>query len=127
MNIPKQYLPVMPYVIVDNGRAFITFMKAVFGATEQLIVPAEGGKVMHGELRVYDAVIMFADAGEQWKVKAAGMYIYIPDVMETYAQALAQGAKSLMPPARQEYGFSAGFEDSFGNHWWITEPEAEIK
>ena len=125
MKVPEQYLPVMPYLIVNNAGSFIDFMKAAFEAREQLLVPGEGGTIMHGELRINDAVIMFADAGGQWKAKPAGMFLYVSDVLKIYTQALENGAKSLMPPAEQEYGFSAGIEDNFGNHWWITEPPRE--
>jgi PhnB protein len=124
MRIPDQYLPLMPYLIVNNAKAFAEFVKTVFGATEQLIVP-EGEDIMHGELRVYDAVIMFAGASDTWNEKTAGMYIYVPDVSDIYNLALENGAKSLMPPEEKDYGFTAGFEDPFGNHWWIVEAEKD--
>lgn len=123
MKIPKQYLPVMPYLILQDAGKFADFAKYVFGATEQLIVPAEGGKVMHGELRIFDAVIMFADAGGNWKEKTAAMYIYVTDVRKVYEAALENGARSLEQPQKKDYGFSAGFEDPHGNHWFIVEPE----
>jgi len=125
MKIPSQYLPIMPYLILKEASAFLQFMKSVFNATEQLLVPADGNKIRHGELRINDAVIMFADATEQWQEKPAGMYVYVAQVPETYAKAMAQGATSLMEPQPREYGFTAGFKDAFGNDWWIVEPEKE--
>lgn len=122
MKIPEQYLPVMPYLIVDKAKALLSFTKSVFGAIEQLIVPAEDDKIMHGEIRIGDAVIMFADATNQWKTKTAAMYMYVNDVKEVYNLALKNGAKSLEEPQQKEYGFSAGFEDPYGNHWFIAEP-----
>jgi uncharacterized glyoxalase superfamily protein PhnB len=121
MNIPKQYLPVMPYLIVRDARAFMLFMKNVFGATEQILVPRDEKKIMHGELRIGEAVIMFADATEEFNERPAGMFIYIHDMNKNYAAALANGAKSLRPPAKTEYGYTAGFEDPFGNQWWVVE------
>jgi len=122
MNIPTQYLPVMPYLILRDAQGFLDFSKAVFGAQEQLIVPAEGGRgIMHGELRIHDAVIMFAGATDDWKEKSAGMYIYVPEVDSVYQAALARGARSLMAPEKKEYGYTAGFEDPYGNQWWIVE------
>ena len=125
MKIPQQYLPVMPYLIVNNAKEFIGFAKSVFGATEQLIVPTEDNKIRHGELKIYDAVIMFADAGDDWKEKTAAMYIYVEDVNNVYKSALNKAAKSLQPPEKKEYGYNAGFEDPFGNQWFIVEPEQE--
>ena len=74
---------------------------------------------MHGELRIGDAVIMFAGGNEQWGNKTCGMFIYVEDVDKVYNNALANRATSLMPPATQEYGYSGGFEDPFGNQWWV--------
>lgn len=123
MKIPQQYLPVMPYLILKNSMAFSDFAKKVFEADEQLIVPAENQQILHGELRIGNAVIMFAEASEQWKEKTAAMYIYIESVDEIYQRALANGAKSLQAPHKQEYGYTAGIEDPFGNHWFIVEGE----
>src|SRR5688500_1969834 len=125
MNIPQQYLPVMPYLILNTAKAFIEFAKAVFGANEQLIVPADNDKIMHGELKIHDAVIMFADAGDNWKEKTAAMYIYVDDVKNVYNKAMVHSCKSLQPPEQKEYGYTAGFEDPFGNHWFIVEPEKQ--
>ncbi len=122
MNIPSQYLPIMPYLIIKDANGFINFMKAVFGAEEQLKVPRSENVIAHGELKIHDAVIMFADATEQFGVRNAGMFIYIPDVDTVYNKAIEHRAKSLHPPVQQEYGYSAGFEDPFGNQWWIVQP-----
>ncbi len=124
MNIPQQYRPVMPYLIVNNARAFADFANKVFNAEEQLIVPREE-KIRHGELKINEAVIMFADATESWKTKTAGMYMYVEDVNNVYNRAMEQGSKGLMPPQQQSYGYTAGFEDPFENHWYIVEPVKE--
>ncbi|MCR6641402.1 MAG: VOC family protein [Sporocytophaga sp.] len=121
MNIPQNYLPVMPYLILKESKAFMDFTKIVFGAKEQLIVPGEKDTIMHGELKIHDAVIMFAQAGKTWTEKTAGMYIYVTDVNNVYQKALENGATALMAPEKKEYGYSGGFEDPFGNHWWIVE------
>lgn len=62
MKIPEQYLPIMPYLILKDTKGFLKFTKE--GAEEQLIVPTEDGKIMHGEIRIFDAVVMFGNAGE---------------------------------------------------------------
>ncbi len=125
MNIPKNYLPIMPYLIIHDAKGFMDFMKTVFHATVQLLIPRDEHKVMHGELRINDAVIMFADATEQFKERSAGMFIYVHNVDKIYSDALANDATNLMQPSRQEYGYTAGFEDRFGNQWWIVEAEVQ--
>lgn len=123
MKIPEQYLPVMPYLILSNAKEFAAFAKEVFGAKEQLSVPRDENTIMHAELRIHDAVIMYTDAVEPWKVNTAGMFIYVEDVDKVYNAAITKGAKSLMEPKKQDYGYTAGFEDPFGNVWWIVEAE----
>ncbi len=123
MKIPTQYNRVMPYMIIPNAAEFIVFMKDVFGAEEQMIVPREEGVIMHGELRIGDAVIMFADATEQFTARPAGIFIYVESVDDTYKKAIAAGAVSVMEPGKQPYGFTCGFKDVFGNDWWPTEVE----
>ena len=124
MNIPAQYLPVMPYLILDDAAAFLEYAKKVFRATEMMIVPGEDGRgIMHGEIKIHDAVIMFANSTELWKEKTSGMFIFVDSTDRVYNAAIEQGGTSLQAPAPQPYGYSAGFEDPFGNQWWISQPE----
>ena len=123
MKIPTNYLPVMPYLIVNNAKGFLSFAKEVFEATEQLIVPSESGQIMHGEIRIGDAVIMFAQATEDWKSKSAGMFLYVENLDKVYQAAVDHEVTVLMPPETKDYGYTAGFEDHFGNQWWIAQGE----
>jgi PhnB protein len=123
MEIPDYYLPVMPYLIINSAGNFIEFAKKVFNAEIKLIVPRAEGVIMHGELTIGKAAIMFADATEKFFPRPAGMFILIPNVDEVYHRALLNGATSLQEPADMDYGHSAGFEDMFGNSWWLTQPD----
>ena len=123
MKIPSQYNRLMPYLIVPNAADFIIFMKEVFGAEEQIIVPRSQGVIMHGELRIGEAVIMFADVTPEFTARGAGIFIYVENVGDTYIKAIQAGAVSVMEPMQQPYGFTCGFKDAFGNDWWPTEGE----
>jgi PhnB protein len=123
MKIPSQYQRLMPYMIIPKGYEFIEFMKSVFDAAEQIIVPRSEGVIMHGELRIGDSVIMFADITEQFGPRPAGIYIYVDNLDETYRKALEKGAVSTMQPSQQPYGYTCGFHDPFGNDWWPVEAE----
>lgn len=123
MKIPSQYLPVMPYLILNNASDFLDFVKIVFDAEEQMVVPGDdAGSIMHAEIKIGDAVIMFAEATEMFTEKSAGMFLFVEDVDKVYDLALHNNAVSLQLPQQKEYGYSAGFEDPFGNQWWITTP-----
>ena len=123
MKIPAQYNQLMPYLIIPDAAGFIVFMKNVFGAEEQMLVPRSEGVIMHGELRIGDAVIMFADVTPEFAARPAGIFIYVDSVEDTYKKAMAAGAVSIMEPMQQPYGFTCGFKDMFGNDWWPTEGE----
>lgn len=121
MNVPPEYNQVMPYLVIENATGFIGFMKNIFGAEVQMTVPRADGGIMHGQLRLGASVIMFADASEQFPSKPAGMFIYVDSVDDAYRKALEAGATSIMPPAKQDYGYTCGFADPFGNTWWPCE------
>jgi uncharacterized glyoxalase superfamily protein PhnB len=123
MKIPSHYNRLMPYLIIPNAYKFIDFMKNVFGAVEQAIVPRSEGVIMHGELRIGEAVVMFADITEQFEARPSGIFIYVENTDETYKKAMDAGATSLMKPAQQPYGYTCGFHDSFGNDWWPVQAE----
>jgi PhnB protein len=124
MKIPQNYLPAMPYIIINNPAGFLEYATKVFGATQQLIIPGEGGRsIMHGELKIHNAVIMFAGATEQWAEKTCSTFIYVDNVDRVFNAAIEQGGTALDKPAQKDYGYSAGFADPFNNLWWITQGE----
>lgn len=122
MTIPDYYLPVMPYLILNDAAGFLKFAKTVFGAKEQMIVPGtDARQIMHGEITIGKAAIMFADASEQWQEKTSGMFLYVSNLDAIFSKAIDNGAVALSAPQMQQYGYSAGFNDPFGNQWWITD------
>jgi PhnB protein len=125
MAIPNQYNRVMPYLVIPNAYKFIDFMTQVFGAKEELVVPRTEGVIMHGELRIGDSVIMFADTTDEISARPAGMFIYVDDLDEVYKKALAAGAVSTIEPTQQSYGYTCGLKDPFGNDWWPVEIPAD--
>jgi PhnB protein len=122
MKIPEEYTQLMPYLIVKGADDFRKFMITVFDAKDQLIVPNEDGSLMHGELKIGNAVVMFAEAGGQFHVMNAGMFIYVDNADTTYKKALAAGAVTVegQEPSDKDYGRACGVKDPFGNTWWIT-------
>ncbi len=97
-------------------------MQKVFGATEQMTAPTDNGKVMHGELKVGNSVIMYADTNDQFHSNTTGMFIFVDDADLTYKKALAAGAATVPgnEPSDKDYGRTCGVTDPFGNTWWIT-------
>jgi len=122
MKIPAGYLPIMPYLIVKDAAKFSTFMQEVFGAIERLNIPRSEGLLMHGELQIQDAVIMFADATDAYQARAAGMFLYVSNADEVYDKVVAKGFTILNGLEDRDYGRGFGFADEFGNDWWVNTP-----
>ena len=121
-SIPANYQRIMPYLIIKDGGKFIEFTHNVFGATEQYKHMRDESHIMHAEININGSTIMFADSTSEYPQQNAGMFIYVDSCDETYKKALDNGAESIMPPADQPYGRSAGVKDPFGNTWWLTNP-----
>ncbi|MDB5088839.1 MAG: hypothetical protein JWR09_2833 [Mucilaginibacter sp.] len=120
VNIPEGYQQIMPYLIVENAAAFISFTQKVFGATERLKTMRDEHTIMHAEISIGESVIMMADATDQFKQQNAGLFIYVDDCDSIFKKALDNGGITVMEPADQSYGRSGGLKDAFGNTWWIT-------
>jgi len=122
MNIPAHYSPVMPYIIVSSADKFIEFIQTVFDAKEILKVPSPDGSVMHAEYSINGGTVMFGQAGGEWKSFPCGMFVVTSEIDEVYARGLANGAVSIQEPGDKGYGQAAGFQDTFGNQWWLNNP-----
>lgn len=122
MKIPAQYLPVMPYLIVKDAYSFLQFAKDIFGATQQYLAPRSEGVIMHAELRIEEAVIMFADATDTYKEFPAGIFLYLSDADKIHERVVAAGLPILQPLEDRDYGRGFGFADNFGNNWWVNTP-----
>jgi len=131
-HAPAGHHTVTPYVIVSDARAAIAFYTRAFGAAQTSLSVDDAGKVRHAEIRIGDSPIMLAENFEFRGVSAAEpatmggrtslhMYLYVPDVDTSFAQAVAAGARDVMPVTDQPYGErSGGVVDPFGHVWWIS-------
>ena len=119
--IPQGFHTVTPYLIVDGAEKVINFMQQGLGAKhdhEPTLRP--DGKIMHATLKIGDSMVMISDASEQAKAMPVMLYLYVPNVDNTYQQALKAGATSIMEPADQFYGDrSGGVKDAAGNSWFF--------
>ena len=129
MKIPTHNNRLMPYLVLPTAYKFADFVKNVFGATEQVIMPRGEGVIMHGELRIGDSVIMLADEHPEIGALApstiggtpVGLHVYLEDVDAVAAKAIAAGATLKRPVENQFYGDRLGsIIDPFGHLWHIS-------
>jgi uncharacterized glyoxalase superfamily protein PhnB len=118
---PAGYTTASPYLIVNGAAGTIDFLKQVFGATELRRFEAEGGGIMHAEVRIDDTVVMVADAVEGWPALGSHVHVYVADVDDTYRRALAAGAESVQEPVQKDdEDKRGGVKDAGGTTWWIA-------
>src|SRR5258708_16240986 len=117
------YRTVTPYLVVPDADVELKFLAAAFGATELVCARNPDKTIMHAELKIGDSMIMMGQAGEQWKPLKASLYLWVENVDEVYAKALAAGATSQSAPEDKPYGHrNAGVVDPSGISCWIGSP-----
>jgi PhnB protein len=128
--VREGYQTVTPALTVRNGAEAIEFYKEAFGAEEIMRVPGPDGKsIMHAEIRVGTSRIMLGDEAPSMGCLApvtlggpgGSLYVYVPDVDAAFKQAVAAGAKALMPVTDMFYGDRFGqVEDPSGHRWGLA-------
>lgn len=116
----ENYSTVTPYLIVPDGDSELNFLEAAFGAAQRMCERRPDGTVMHAEVTIGTSLLMLGQSGEQWKPRSASFFLWVDDADQTYAKALAAGAKQESPLRDQPYGRSGGVLDPSGQTWWIT-------
>ncbi|RPI16249.1 MAG: VOC family protein, partial [Acidobacteriales bacterium] len=126
--IPEGFHSITPHLSVKGAADYIAFLKKAFGAVEVVRMPGPGGKLMHASVRIGDSMLMFADPFPEsgcppttegnWPLV---LHLYVPDVDQTFAQAVAAGCKATMPVADQFWGDRYGHvQDPFGFTWALS-------
>lgn len=124
--IPDGYPRVTPYLCVDGAAAAIEFYGSVLGTTERMRLEGPDGTLGHAEIELGGSVIMLSDPFAEMEVfspKTIGgspvtMHVYVEDVDDVHARALAAGATELRPLTDQFYGDrSCLILDPFGHLW----------
>jgi PhnB protein len=123
-------MAVTPHLVVGGAKKAIEFYKKAFGATDEMVMPAEDGeRLMHAQLRIGDAVVMLCDdfpeyCGGQTKdpLKLGGSSItlhqYVPSADAAIAKAAEAGATVTMPAQDMFWGDRYGqVKDPFGHTW----------
>jgi PhnB protein len=127
--IPDDYPRVSAYITVDGAAAAIEFYKSVLGATERGRLPGPDGRIGHAELNIGDSLIMLSDSFPDMGVRdpkdiggtPVTLSVYVEDVDDVFARALAAGASEQRPVQNQFYGDRSGqFVDPWGHRWNVA-------
>ncbi len=133
--IPDGYHSASPYLVVGGAAQAIEFYKRAFGAQEQMRMPSPDGKIVHGEIKIGDSVVMLADEFPEYGSRSpkslggtpSSVFLYVQDVDAVFQSAVSAGAKSLMPVADMFWGDRYGkLEDPFGHQWQIATHKEDL-
>ena len=113
---------VTPCVVVHECEKAIHFYERAFGAVEvSRLMGPEAKYVVHAVLRIGDSSVLVAEATPHFPPTASIMVVEVEDCEVVYREALAAGAKTLMPPMDKFYGARSGqVVDPFGQRWTIS-------
>ena len=133
--IPDGYHTATPYLIIKDAARAIEFYKTAFGATEIMRMAEPSGKVTHAEIKIGNSPIMLADEFPEMGARSpqtiggspVSIFLYVENVDALANQAIAAGAKVLMPVQDQFWGDRYGkLADPFGHLWDIATHKEDV-
>jgi PhnB protein len=129
--IPKGFHTITPSLAVAGGVAALEFYKKAFGAKELRREVTPTGKLVHGQLRIGDSMVLLSDvfrgsdksAPSTVETTTVTLHIYTTDVETLWNRAVDAGAKVTMPLDDMFWGERYGhLVDPFGHHWSLSQP-----
>lgn len=133
--IPDAYRTATPYLIVNDAASAIAFYIKAFDAIELVRLANPSGKVMHAEVRIGDAPFMLADEFPDMGYRSpqslggspVSILLYVNEVDAQFKQAIAAGAKEMMPVQDQFDGDRRGtLIDPFGHIWLLATRKEDV-
>lgn len=125
--------PLAPYLCVPSSREAIDFYQKAFGAKEVVFhTTPDGSKCMHAQVEINGAIVMMSDDFPEYKDGKSStpaafggspvtIHLNVTDVDSIYNQAVAAGAKIVMPLDDMFWGDRyAIIEDPFGHAWSMS-------
>jgi PhnB protein len=127
-RLPAGFHSLTPQLAVDGADRAIDYYKQAFGAEQVRRHEGPGGKVAHALLRIGDSLLMVTDAFPEWgshapyeNMSPCTLHLYVEDADETFARAVAAGAKVTMPVQDTFWGDRHGeLLDPFGHRWAVA-------
>jgi uncharacterized glyoxalase superfamily protein PhnB len=122
---------VVPILVYEDIEAGHDDLVATFGFTSGGLHRGDDGTVVHGEVRMGDAVIWLHRVTPEAEMASprgapasqGGTSVIVPDVDAHYAHAKAAGARIDRAPSDQGYGLREyGARDLENHRWWFSSP-----
>jgi uncharacterized glyoxalase superfamily protein PhnB len=133
--IPEGFHTLTPHLVCADAAAAISFYERAFNAVEQMRLPSPEGKLLHASVRIGNSMLMLVDENPAWgalgpqtlKGSPVTIHCFVADVDAAVAQAVAAGAKLVMPAADMFWGDRyAVVEDPFGHKWSLATHQHDL-
>ena len=134
--IPAGFHTATPALTVRGAAQALEFYKRAFGAKERMRMPGPGGHgIMHAEIQIGDSIIFvgdeYPDMGCQAPQSLGGttgsVNLYVPNVDQAFARAVAAGAEVRIPVADMFWGDRyAKVADPFGHEWGLATHKEDL-
>ncbi|MCI4365885.1 MAG: VOC family protein [Thermoplasmata archaeon] len=120
-----------PSLAVVGGVAALEFYKKAFGAKELGREVTPSGKLVSGQLRIGDSIILVSDvfrgsnkaAPSTVETTTVTLHVYSDDVETLWNRAVDAGAQVATPLQDMYWGERYGhLVDPFGHHWSLSMP-----
>lgn len=124
----------IPHLAVSDARAALKFYKDGLGATDELVMPAKSGKIMHASVIIHGSHLFVCDdfpefCGGKSRLLPVGtlspttLHLNVANCDEAMAKAVAAGATISMPAMDAFWGSRYGkVLDPFGHEWSFSHP-----
>ena len=114
---------IVPYFSYVDAKAAMTFLADAFGFEPVQAFDGEDGRLVHGEMRFGNGVIMLGSTDARPDVQSPGVYLVVADVDAHFERAKDAGTEIVYPPEDTEFGTRRyrardpeGHEWSFGSY-----------
>ena len=128
--VPEDFHTITPHLIVREAARAVIFYERAFGAEElyRNLAP-DGESIVHSELLLGESRFFvneeFPEHGQLSPLARGGsavtLHLYVEDVDELFARAVAAGAEVVIELADQFWGDRYGrLRDPFGHEWSLA-------
>ena len=127
--IPDGMHSLTPHLICKDAALAIKFYVSAFGASELFCIRNANGKVLNGQVRIGDSLLMLMDEFVEFgalgpktlKGSPVSVHLQVEDVDGAVKQAVSAGATIKMPIKDEFWGDRvAVLEDPFGHSWTVA-------
>jgi PhnB protein len=127
---PDHLSTVTPYLIIKDAHKAADFYKKAFGAEERMSMPDPDGKLMHGEIKIGNSIIMMGEECAQMDGlgplsrggATSSLMVYFDDVDTAFDKAVKAGCEVRLPLSDMFWGDRYGqVKDPFGHIWALAQ------